>query len=116
MGQFPDWVVGQLSDIGTTNGIRIHTFANLANTESPLDVPGVQYEKRIKYGNIIMECTDNKGKYDTLDYDDYEGCSCATRNGEPVQFEDTDGDLQGACAIRAKKGKNRGKFFCYVEK
>jgi len=45
-----------------------------------------------------------------------EGCACATRNGSPVQYEDQDGDLQGNCAIKAKAGPNKGKFFCYVEK
>ena len=51
----------------------------------------------------------------SYDYDE-EGCACATRNGGPVQFEDQEGDLQGGCAIKAKIGPHKGKFFCYVEK
>merc|ERR1719367_493143 len=53
--------------------------------------------------------------YDGL-FDDYEGCACATRNGNPVQFEDQEGDLLGNCAIKAKVGPHKGKFYCYVEK
>merc|ERR1712062_611193 len=55
--------------------------------------------------------------YDISDeYYEDEGCACATRNGNPVQYEDSEGDLQGNCAIKAKVGPHKGKFFAMLKK